>query len=286
MPGYYPDPLGVQDERLWDGSQWTTQVRASPAKAPATTPPAPGSDGDGLVPKRPREVGAILGSAFRLYRRYPFLFLALAAGVVVTYDLIVLATTGEGYYSEPDQSVGVQIVLGVVEWVLVGPLISALHVHAVAEIREGREPELRAVALSGLAVLPVVAAAVVMSSLGTVLGLLALIVPGVILFFRWFVVAQVAALEPGGWLEALRGSHRLTKGNYIHIFVFVVVLAVIIGIPGGIAAGILGVVDLNVATFLIGLVFHLFIASFGALSAAVFYFDLVARRNHEAESAS
>ncbi len=38
--GWYPDPAGSGDERYWDGSGWTANVR--PAEpAPAATPPAP-----------------------------------------------------------------------------------------------------------------------------------------------------------------------------------------------------------------------------------------------------
>jgi hypothetical protein len=35
-------------------------------------------------------------SAFGLYRRFPLLFFVLAAGVIVPYEVIVLATTGTG----------------------------------------------------------------------------------------------------------------------------------------------------------------------------------------------
>lgn len=108
--------------------------------------------------------------------------------------------TGTGPYARADASVAAQVILGITDWVFVGPLVSALHIHAVAVVRDGREPGLGAVARSGLAVLPVVAATTIMATLGIVLGLIALIVPGVILFFRWFVAAQVAAIEHEGWL--------------------------------------------------------------------------------------
>jgi len=277
--GYYPDPLGGKYPRWWDGSQWTTQV------GPEEIPPlVPGEDEN--IPHRGRDPGALVGAAFRLYRRYPTLFLVLAAGVIVPFDLIALATTGAGPYATADLSPGVQVTLAVLGWVLVGPLISALHVHAVATVREGGEPEIGVVARKGLAVLPVVAATTIMSSLGIALGILALIVPGVILFFRWFVAAQVAAIEDDGWLEALRGSRRLTAGNYLHIFIFLIVLAVVLAIPGTILPAIYADSETDALSFLIQLVAHLFTASFTALATALMYYDLVERGKTPDEAGS
>ncbi|HEV7483689.1 MAG TPA: hypothetical protein VGO13_11395 [Solirubrobacterales bacterium] len=110
--------------------------------------------------------------------------------MVVPYQLIVLALTGAGPLAQSSLSLGVGSLLTLIEMALVTPLISALHVHAVAEVRNGRVPRLASVAREGLRVLPVVAAASIASALGIGIGFLLLIVPGVILFFRWVVVAQ------------------------------------------------------------------------------------------------
>jgi uncharacterized protein DUF2510 len=269
--GYYPDPLGGKYPRWWDGSQWTNQVGPEPKP-----PLAPGEDEQ--VPHRGRTASAVVGAAFRLYRRYPVLFFVLAAGVIVPYDLIALAATGTGQYSRADSGLTALVVLGLLDWVLIAPLVSALHVHAVADVRDGHDPELRSVAVRGLGVLPVVAAATIMSGLGIALGLVALIVPGVILYFRWFVVSQVAAMEDGGWLEALHGSRRLTRDNYGHIFVFILLLALITAIPDGILPLAFSRHDTTAASFVVGLVAHLFTVSVTALCTALLYFDLVARR--------
>jgi hypothetical protein len=268
--GYYPDPLGGKYPRWWDGTQWTHQVGSEPQPELK-----PGEDKD--VRRIPRDPTKLIGATFRLYRRFPWLFLVLASGVIVPYDLIILAITGGGAYSQADSNVFTQVVNGVLTWILIGPLVSALHVHAVAEVREGQDPQLGEVARRGLQVLPVVVAATIMSGLGIVLGLLALIVPGVILFFRWAVVAQVAAIEHEGWLESLRGSRALTAGNYTHIFLFFL----LIGVTVGLAADVAGIVlkhDHSAVAFLVDLVIHIVTASFAALATALLYFDLVARR--------
>ena len=61
--------------------------------------------------------------------------------------------------------------------------------------------------------------------------LLALIVPGIILAFRWYVAVQAAAIEHEGWLPAIRRSRTLTAGVYGHLFAFGILIGIIAGVP-------------------------------------------------------
>jgi hypothetical protein len=156
----------------------------------------------------PRSAHELVQAAFGLYRRYPLPFLILASGVIVPYEAIVLATTGAGPFAYGSLAFGVSSLLTLIGLALIGPLVSALHVHAVEAIAEGRETRLAPVARQGLRVLPGVAAATIISVLGIALGFFLLIVPGVILWLRWYVVAQAAAIEHEGWLPALSRSRQ------------------------------------------------------------------------------
>jgi len=225
----------------------------------------------------PRSVGTLVGATFALYWRYPWLFLVLAAAVIVPYELLSLLTTGTSALSREDLDFATQSTLTLITWALVTPLVSALHVHAVTAVRDGREPRIGAVALQGIRALPVVAAASIISGLGIGLGFLALIVPGVILLLRWAVVAQAAAIEREGWLPALRRSADLTDGNYAHIFIFVLVIGTIAGAPLIVATFALGGADISLGAFLLGLTLSVVGASFSALGYALLYYDLVAR---------
>ena len=238
------------------------------------SPPA-----DVINPDRtPRSARRLVAGAFGLYRRYPLLFLALAAGVIVPYQSIVLAITGTGPFSRGSLSTGASLLLLLLEWVLIAPLISALHVHAVSEAREGRDPRLAAVARQGLLVLPVVVAASIIAGLGISLGLLAFIVPGVILALRWFVVAQAAAIEGDGWLPALRRSAQLTNGHYGHIFVFAIYTGLIAEVPVLLVGLGFGGDSTTAVSFLVGLPVLVLTRSFSALATAVLYYDLRSRR--------
>jgi hypothetical protein len=228
--------------------------------------------------ERPRSVAEIIGEALDIYQRYPLLFLALAFGVIVPYELAVLAATGEGpLATQNHRSAGVAVLLFLLDYALVQPLISALHIHAVMQIGEGRRPQLAQVAARGLRVLPEVAAAVIAAGLGIALGFLALIVPGILLALRWSVVAQVAAVDHEGWLPALRRSGELTRGNYWRIFGLLLVNAVLAGGVTLAAAAIpLGSTS-GPASVALGIVARTLTASFTALALALLYFDLRAR---------
>ncbi len=230
------------------------------------------------VPERtPQSTPRLIGETFQFYGRYPLLFLILAAGVVVPYQLIVLVATGTGPFSPGELAAGASILLALIDWVVVGPLVSALHVHAVAEVEEGRTPRLAPVARRGLAVLPVVASAAIMSGLAFFGGVLLLILPGVYIYFRLAVTAQTAAIEREGWLPALRRSWGLTEGSLLHVFFFVVCIYLISTMPGLLIDRAFP--DENtVGSFLIGVAFQVIVISFTALATALLYFDLRARR--------
>src|ERR1700722_1686913 len=222
----------------------------------------------------PESALAIVAETFKLYRRYPLLFLALALGVIVPYDLLILIATGSGPLAKSG-ALGVNYLLAAF---LVSPLISALHIHAVAEVRAGRTPRLRNIAARGMRVLPTVAATAIMTTLGILAGFVILIVPGIILAFRWYVAVQTAAIEHEGWLPALRRSRQLTVGVYGHLFGFGILIGIISEVPlviGG--AGVTGHDTLAVA-FIGGVVLHAFALAFTALATALLYFDLVSRR--------
>ena len=226
-----------------------------------------------------RSVRQILAATAGLYRRYPLLFATLAVAVMGPFDLAVFAVTGFGPLRHGGESLGTYLLLELLSTSLITPLISALHIHAVVAIGEARRPRLRVVGLRGLQVLPVVAAADVMSSIGIAIGYLALIVPGILLALRWAVVAQAAALENGSWLDALRSSRRLTATHYAHVFGLILLTGIAAGalrfgaraLPLGSGSG--------AGSVAVGIMVDTIIASFVALTLALLYFDLQVRPN-------
>jgi hypothetical protein len=225
-----------------------------------------------------RSVRGVLGGAAWLYAAYPWLFLILALAVMAPCDLGVLATTGYGPLSHAHRGFGTWLFLTLLRSLLIGPLISALHIHAVVAIGSGERPRLATVARRGLQALPVVGATEVVANVGTDIGFLLLIVPGVVLALMWSVAAQAAALEGRGWLGALGSSRDLTNRHYGHVLGVTVVTAVI---AGGFALGAralpLGATT-GAASVALGVAVDTATASFAALTLALLYFDLKVRK--------
>ena len=231
---------------------------------------------------RQRSVREILVATLGLYRRYPWLFVVLALAVVGPYDLAFLGITGYGpLFRRAHHGVELRSLNFVLRVGMVGALISALHIHAVLEVGRGRRPRLRAVAARGLAVLPIVGPAVVMTGVATLIGILALIIPGIYLALRFAVVAQAAALRSDGPFAAIRRSRALTLGHYQHIGgLFLIVLALDLGLTEGARAVLFGgraTTGAGVVAVAIGIAVQTILATFSALTLALLYFDLCAR---------
>jgi hypothetical protein len=196
--------------------------------------------------------------------------------VVAPYELIVVAVTGKSPYGA-QSSVSSTVTLFLIDYVLVGPLISALHVHAVRAVGADETPRLGPVAMRGLRVLPTVAAAQIIATIGIVAGFFAFIIPGVILLIRWAVVAQAAALESENWVEALKRSSELTVGNYLHVLGLLITAGLISAVLTNAGIAIAGT-RTTVAAIVIAIVVETLARSFVAITSAVLYFDLLARR--------
>lgn len=215
--------------------------------------------------------------ALGFYRRYPLLFALLALGVVAPYELIVLAATGKTPFGVQRGDVATALTLALVDFVIVGPLISALYIHAVRTIGNGERPTFAAVINRGVRVLPTVAAAQIVATLAVAAGFLALVVPGIFLLVRLAVAAQAAAIENENWIEALRRSWQLTGGNGLHVLGLLFATGVISFLLRDAGVAVAGT-HAQVQYVVLAIVVETIARSFVALCAAVLFFDLTARR--------
>jgi len=202
-------------------------------------------------------------------------FAVLALGVVVPYELIVLAATGRNPF-DTHASVETLILLALLDSLLVGGLISALYVHALRMIGEGGRARIGPVVARGFQALPTVVAAQIIATLGIGVGLV-LIIPGIVLAIRWAVVAQAAAIDNDNWVEAIRRSGELTAGNYLHVLGLLFVSGVIALTLTNVAIALVGT-HKTVGAIAVGIVVETLARSFVSLTASILFFDLLARR--------
>lgn len=224
-----------------------------------------------------RSIREIVAAMLVLYRRFPLLFTILALAAVAPYDLAFLGATGFGPLARLTHHEALWWLNNFLRDFLVTALISALHVHAIVAIGDGRRPQLKAVAPRAIRVLPVVGATAVITDVGIFLGFVLLIVPGIVLGLRWAVSAQAAALERQGSIAAIHSSRQLTAGHYLHILGLQLLFAVLaFGVDLGARAIPLGGAS-DIGSVCVGTAVQTIVASISALSLALLYFDLQAR---------
>jgi hypothetical protein len=233
---------------------------------------------------KPRDVGELLTDGFGTYFRNFGTFVGISAAVVIPVQLIVsgigLEQLWRSYDSTP--SVAVLILPAVVTALVVSPLVTAMTTYALLDIGEGRPPSARSAIQRGLDVFTPLFFTVLLAALGIAAGLVALIIPGIFVGIRWYFVAQAVVVEDKRGMEALRRSWELVKGSSWRVLgILLMVGGAIAGASQAIQAPLGALSDAADSTLpaLIGLIVTQTLAvPAGAVIAALFYFDLRARR--------
>jgi hypothetical protein len=139
-------------------------------------------------------------------------------------------------YSE-EEIVGI---IRITFWIegIFGPLYIGAMIHALSELKQGRSPSYFVAMGAGFRNWIGLFAARFVAGLIIFLGLIALIIPGIILMVRYALLDSVVVLERAGPSEARRRSAELTVGNRGQIFgagllflIAFILLAVIIYLP-------------------------------------------------------
>lgn len=190
----------------------------------ATTAGAAGGDGSDF------SMGRIFDRAFGTLRANPLATMGIAfvcsalPGVLINYfimryQMVLLPRIGMwGGAAMVLFSLMVAIILYAVTQ---GALVRATVAHS-----RGRESSFGESITAGLAVILPLIAASVLSALGIAFAMILLIVPGVMLYCAWAVVAPVVVEERVGPIAALSRSADLTRGARWKVFGLLVVMLV------------------------------------------------------------
>jgi hypothetical protein len=237
-----------------------------------------------LVLLRPRNLGELFGDAFNSYVRHFGSFLAIGAAVVVPVQLVVsgigLGQLSGGY---DKTSTGADLGIGGAEnYLIIGPLVTAIVVHALLAVADGRSPRPGAAITSGLEAFRPVFVAVIIAAAGVILGLL-VIVPGIWLFFRWYFVPQAVVVDGRRSVAALERSAELVTSSWWRVAGIVIFANFAAAIPGTLLQLPFNAWASSVDSSAIALVGQVISTTlttpFVALMLTLLYFDLLARRS-------
>lgn len=175
---------------------------------------------DPVVPSRftppaaaPLRLGAIMRIALEMYRAAPGAVLGIA--LISTVPNLVLSVGGQlAYGTHSGTRAVMQGLLSLLPQLLLGPLSIAATAVIAMQLFAGMPAHAgSALERVGLRFWPL-AAVVVVSSVGIVIGGLALLIPGIYLAVVWLFAPIVAVVESLGLRSALARSAALAKGAF------------------------------------------------------------------------
>lgn len=210
----------------------------------------------------PISPGVVVSRVWEIYREQ---FGVLFGTAVVLYALqfviylLLPAATG--------------IVLVILFWAL-GTLYQGMVVRLVQDVQDGKRDHSVAQLLRSVEPVfwPLVGVSILFG-IGVAVGFVLLVIPALILFVIWSVVAPVTVLErPGVW-KAFGRSRELVRGNGWNVFGLIVIVWVIVFLVS-IAAGLIASGLGSFGHSLVQWAVNSAIAPVTALSASVLYFAL------------
>ena len=238
--------------------------------------------------QRRRDLGGILDTAFSLLRAHPGPLLLVTLAVVLPADLLVLGAGLGWLWSgwSDGGSVEELVVPAMAQWLVVTPLVTAMVVHVVLAVAAGGELRRGEAVRAGLDVFPALLGAMLLVAVGVGLGLLALVVPAVVVAIHWAVVPQAVVVEDARGTGALRRSWRLVRGHAWWTFAVLLVINLVASLLAAAVTFPLQVLaealDVQAVALLGTIVGHLITLPLVAVASTLLYFGLRARHGEEA----
>lgn len=254
---------------------------------------------------QPRAFGDVLGQVITMLGKVwrPLLMPALISAVIIAVaSYLILTSTGaldffdlalndpEALELMPEQELIDLSIDFLMSTLLIGVVASLMYgfVYLVAARAVGEElaqqPSGRSITAVALGMLLTFVVAMVIVSVGSLVGSIFLLIPGIWFANTMSMVAPVIAVEGKGPVAAMRRSFELVRGNWWETFGFLL----LIGLIGGTAAQVIQLVAVPVflvgnVSFAFGITIALAVAVQGlilaaiAVGASVWYVNLRAR---------
>ncbi len=235
-----------------------------------------------------RDLAGILNAAYKLYTAHFAVFVTIAAAVVVPLTLLGLGMIDGYLWSDFDRDsdsilTQLDVANSIVTAFIVTPLVTAGAVLATIEISAGREPSARASLEAAGQLLWTLIGTIVLVAGGVILGLFALIIPGIYLMIRWVLSPQAVVAENLGPTDAIRRSGELVAGTWWRVLGITIVVGLLAYGVGGILSfpfmAIAAAADVG-ALYVVGtMIANTISLPIAGVGMAFLFFDLRARKS-------
>lgn len=222
-------------------------------------------------------LSGVLGEAWELYKRHAAHF------IVISFVIYLVVAVVTALLSLVAGAFGV--ILGVLFTLFGMFLLQAALVKAVQDVRDGRvDLDLQATVSAALPFVGSVAVASILASIGIVIGLALIIVPGLILLTFWSLIVPWIVIGGSGTLESFGRSWRTVSGYAWNVFgTFVLVFLILIA--GEIVLGlILLALPYAARNFISNVVSGTLVAPYIAAVVTLIYYRLTAAHGEQAEA--
>ncbi len=229
---------------------------------------------------RTRSVSQLLDATFSLWWQNRAVFFTLALIIVAPVTILtagILQDIGDlGSRSDVTINDLSPLFLVFVLTLIQIPLITATFARAVQRMGAGEQVGVGDALRGGVAVFGAALGAILLAGLCTMLGFIALIIPGIYLSVRLAFVGQAAAIERTGARAALRMSFGLTKGRFWNVLGILLLVSF-----GGFVVATVAQAPFNAiggtASLAATAIVQSAVDSVTALALTLVYFDLKAR---------
>lgn len=226
-------------------------------------------------------LGEIFGVSFKVLSRNLAAFGVLALLFTLPWEIYWDYATYFADSDPADNDLAVRfaesMILMVVQTALTG-LVTAAIAYGTFQDLSGEPADFVTCIRRGLALVAPVIAVVLLSSLLTLAGSLAIVIPGLMIYTVLWIVVPVTVVERPGIVASLRRSGDLTKGYRWQIFGLILILGVADGGIVGMIEGLIAPSEATVASllpyFLISLAATSALTAFEAVVTTVTYYRL------------
>lgn len=159
-------------------------------------------------------LGGIMATSLAMFRAAPWPLLVIA--LVSTLPLAVLTTVSEISYgpAEGSEEQALRAIVQLVPVLLLAPISTAATTITALDLLHRRPTDASRALESVAERFWPMAAVVALTALGVLLGLAALVIPGIVLLVIWLFAAQVCVVERRGVRDSLARSGALVRGAF------------------------------------------------------------------------
>lgn len=210
-------------------------------------------------------IGGVISRTFETLMKNPVVFFGLSFAVMIP-PAILGALVPEGS--------ALSLFVKILE-LLLGCIVQGAIAYTVYQAMSGRTVGIGDAVGRGTATLVPLILTSILMTLGMMLGIMLLVVPGIILMCMWFVAIPTCVVEKTGPVESLQRSAFLTKGCRMQIFGLVLLTFVLIAVlVGAVSFLIASITGSYVAAVLVAAIIGVVPQAFASVLYAIVYYDL------------